>query len=410
MSDMFESAQVGLLAAREGVRLAADAVRDVVGRAQPIVPERALQPEVLSGFFNAEGTGVLTAPVTVASVRRRGLPSISSNCQTFVLDLEYAAGAGGPPSVFLKLPMQSLATRWFLGVTSSWRLESHFFRHVAADLPIRTPVTYATAARGSRFFLIQENLHDDPDVTLYTNPDMMAGPSLDLARRCLDTFARLHAAHTGLDRAARERLLPLAYHPFLSPSMGVVSRTLNRVALAPCMKKLPGVITPGVERAYRRTLAHWDALLADWFAGPLSLVHGDSHLGNFFASGDDMGMLDFQAAHWGKGLRDVQYFLIMALPEPVLAAHERELVDYYVQCRSRYGAPLEPERAWRDYRSLSYHALMTMVVSIGLGALNEEQDALMAEILRRAVAAVERLDYPGWLDAYLSGAEDTPRL
>jgi aminoglycoside phosphotransferase (APT) family kinase protein len=171
------------------------------------------------------------------------------------------------------------------------------------------------------------------------------------------------------------------------------------------MKKLPGVITPGVERAYRRTLAHWDALLADWFAGPLSLVHGDSHLGNFFASGDDMGMLDFQAAHWGKGLRDVQYFLIMALPEPVLAAHERELVDYYVQCRARYGAPLEPERAWRDYRSLSYHALMTMVVSIGLGALNEEQDALMAEILRRAVAAVERLDYPGWLDAYLNGAE-----
>ena len=409
MSDMLDSAKIGLLAAREGARLARDAVGDVAGTALPIAPRRALRPEALSGFFNVDGTGVLSAPVTVTAVARRGLPSVSSNCQTFVLDLEYAPGAAGPPSVFLKLPMQSLATRWFLGVTNSWRLESHVCRHLAPDLPIRTPVTYATAAPGSRFFLIQENLHDDPGVTLYTNPDMMAGPSLDLARRCLDTFARLHSVHAGLDRAAQQRLLPLAYHPFLSPSMGVVSKTLNRVALGPCMKKLPGVITPAVERAYRRTLAHWDQLLADWFDGPLSLLHGDSHLGNFFTCGDDMGMLDFQAAHWGKGLRDVQYFLIMALPEPLLARHERELVGYYVERRERHGAPIDAAQAWRDYRSLSYHALMTMVVSIGLGALNEEQDALMAEILRRAVAAIERLDYPGWLDAYLAGDDSAAR-
>ena len=31
------------------------------------------------------------------------------------------------------------------------------------------------------------------------------------------------------------------------------------------------------------------------------------------------GMLDWQAAHWGKGIRDVQYFLIDSLPADVLA-------------------------------------------------------------------------------------------
>jgi len=37
------------------------------------------------------------------------------------------------------------------------------------------------------------------------------------------------------------------------------------------------------------------------------------------------------------------------------------------------------------------------VVSIGFGALNEDQDRLMREILSRTVAAAQRVDYPGWL-------------
>jgi hypothetical protein len=66
--------------------------------------------------------------------------------------------------------MESLVTRWFFSIINSWRLESHFFRHVARDLPLRTPVTYATHWQGSRFFLVQENLHEDPTVGLFTNP------------------------------------------------------------------------------------------------------------------------------------------------------------------------------------------------------------------------------------------------
>jgi len=44
---------------------------------------------------------------------------------------------------------------------------------------------------------------------------------------------------------------------------------------------------------------------------------------------------------------------------------------------------------------------MTIVVSIGFGALNAEQDVLMEEILKRAVAAMQRLDYAGWLQDFL---------
>ena len=138
-----------------------------------------------------------------------------------------------------------------------------------------------------------------------------------------------------------------------------------------------------------------------WFSGPLSLLHGDSHLGNFYISGDDMGMLDFQAVHWGNGVRDVQYFLIDSLPVEVLAANEQDLLRYYVERRAHYGTAIDFDTSWQQYRSFSYHTLMTIVVSIGFGALNAEQDVLMEEILMRAVAAVQRVDYSGWLDDFL---------
>lgn len=112
-------------------------------------------------------------------------------------------------------------------------------------------------------------------------------------------------------------------------------------------------------------------------------------------------MLDWQAAHWGKGIRDVQYFLIDSLPADTLAAHEREWVEYYVQRRAHYGTAIDFEQTWQEYRSFTFHTLMTIIVTIGFGALNEEQDALFIEVLRRAVAAVERVDYPGWLREFL---------
>ena len=88
-------------------------------------------------------------------------------------------------------------------------------------------------------------------------------------------------------------------------------------------------------------------------------------------------------------------------PAARLAANERELVDYYVQRRAHHGTAIDADATWQEYRSFTFHTLMTIIVSIGFGALNEEQDALMAEILSRAVAAVQRVEYGAWLDEFL---------
>jgi len=400
---LMDTAKLGAVAARGWGRLAGDALGDITGASLPYKGEIFSRPETMTRLMNQYSLAPGNQPVAISAVHRQDIPSVSSNCQNLVLTLEQAGDSVLPTSVFVKLPMESLVTRWFFTIINSWRLESYFFRHLARDLPLRTPITYATHWQSSRFFLVQENLHEDPRVELFVNPDMIAGPSLDLVHRALDTFARLHAHHYGLSQREREAILPLDFHLFLSPTMGLVSRNLNRLALKPCLKKRPGGIPRDVIAAYTTTVQHWDQLLEYWFCGPLSLLHGDSHLGNFFVSGEEMGMLDWQAAHWGKGIRDVQYFLVDSLPADTLATHERALVDYYVERRAHYGTAIDPGETWQEYRSFTFHTLMTIVVSIGFGALNEEQDNLMVEILKRSVAAIQRVDYAGWLQDFLAG-------
>lgn len=369
--------------------------------------EKVVEPQMLSSliadFSNPAGSNDIALPL--AELNIRDVKSTSSNCENLVLDTRSAAGDEQQNmeqhSFFLKLPMQPLATHWFFALIGSWELECYFCRHIAPRIPFRTPRTYAVHAQGTRFFLLQENLLDDPSVQLFTNMDMRQGAPLPLVYQCLDTFAQLHASHFGLSEPEREAILPLRFHPFLGQQTGRVSRAMNTFALEPCLKKVPDRIPTPIIEAYRKSLDNWDALLDHWFSGPLSLLHGDSHLGNFFVSGESMGMLDFQAVHWGKGSRDVQYFLSDSVPAEILAKHERELIEYYVERRAHHGAAIDFDQCWDEYRSFSYHALMTIVVSIGFGALNEEQDTLMLELLDRAVAATERLDYPGWLDNFL---------
>ena len=399
---IIDCARLALLAAVRGFGLFVDACKDLLDMAMPYSADQAVTPSVLSDWLNRYRVEPVSGVVSISDVKILNIPSVSSNCNNVVVEIEQLGEPLLPQSLFIKLPMASLSTRWFFSVIGSWQLESLFFKSVAHTVPLRTPITYATKSQGSRFFLIQENLHQDPDVQLFTNPDMLQGPSLDLVRRCLDAFARLHACHYDLSASEREAILPMQYHPFLSPRMRLVSQTLNAMALKPCMRKLPGIIPAEVADVYQLTQQHWDQLLEYWFSGPLSMLHGDSHLGNFFVSGNEMGMLVWQAVHWGKGVRDVQYFLIDSLPANVLAEHERDLVDFYVAKRADYGTAIDPEQTWQDYRSFSYHTLMTIVVSIGFGALNEEQDLLMQEILNRAIAAVERVDYGGWLDNFLA--------
>ncbi len=80
-----------------------------------------------------------------------------------------------------------------------------------------------------------------------------------------------------------------------------------------------------------------------------------------------------------------------------MADHEDELIDYYVAALARRGVALDPEDARGQYRALSFQTLMVAVVSIGLGSLTE-REATVRTVLRRSVAAVDRLGFGDWLN------------
>jgi hypothetical protein len=376
-------------------RILLDAVREPFGAALPRTAEQLARPEVIDRLLRERSP---TAP-RVRAVRLPGVDFASSNCRNFLIKLDDESGA--TRTLYAKLPCDELRTRAFAGALGFWALECAFCDRVAEHIPIRVPRVHAVARRGARFVLLLENLRALPGARLFINRDMAAGTTPERARLCLSTFAELHAAFYGWDEARREALLPVALHPFLPARQRSITRALNAAAIEPTRRAAPDLFSADHAALCRRANARWEALMEFWYRGPLTLVHGDSHLANCFEyatpAGPRMGMLDFQAVHWSKGIRDVQYFLIHSLEPDVLAAHEDALIDHYLAELARFGVTLDPAEAREQYRSFSFQTLMVGVVSLGLGGLTERADTVRT-CLRREVAAIERLRFGEWLD------------
>ena len=382
----------------ESNRIGFDAVAEHLGGALPLFPASVARPDVLNRLLREHGTDV-AAGAEVASVELLDVKSISSNCNNSVVRVEPAAmHASLPSTLFVKLPSTQLWTRLFCNLLGIWSNECHFYRHAASRVPIRVPQPYVVADRGSRFVLVLEDLNAGGDLQLFTNPDMIEGASVERAKLCLSTFASLHAAFHDFNAEERPAILPPELHPFNSPNARVLSPVLSRVAIGPCHRKAPDLFPKDMVDLYQHALSNYDALMAYWYREPLTLIHGDSHLGNFFVAGDRMGMLDWQAVQWAKGIRDVQYFLINSLREEVLAANERELIEHYVAELASHGVTLPYEEAWAQYRAYSFQTLMTSVVSLGTASMTD-MDEVLETILARSVAAVRRVGFADWLEA-----------
>jgi hypothetical protein len=267
--------------ARALARIGADRVLEWRGEALPRTPEEIVRPGVLDDLLARHGDA------TLPPVARASLPGIrfeSSNCLNFVVDVEWEEAAGAPSSLpatlYVKMPCEELATRAFANAAGFWSVECAFARHVAPHVPIRVPRVFAVVEQGARFVLILENLHEESGTRLFTNRDMAAGTDLERAKRCLETFAELHAPFWGLDEARREALLPRSLHIYLRPGGRAFTRALNAAAIAPTRRAAPDVFLESHARLCRNAIAKWDALVDAWYEDPLTLIHGDSHLAN----------------------------------------------------------------------------------------------------------------------------------
>ena len=382
-----------------------DRLGDTLGLALPARPEHAARPELLNSLLRDHAPGGHARLPPVVSARLPGIDFESSNCRNFLVEIEFdeptdSAGVAVPRTAYIKLPCEDLTTRVFANATGFWRLECTFCERIAHHVPIRVPRVYGVVQRGARFVLALENLNESPGVELFLNRDMAAGTTLERARRCLSAFAELHATFWGWSAAQRDALLPLELHTFLAPRHREATRSMNASAIARAQRAAPDVLTPEHTAICDLAIEKWDTLLDFWYREPLTLIHGDSHLGNCFEypAGDEVrvGMLDFQGVQWCPGMRDVQYFLINSLEPDLLAAHESALIDHYVAELSRHGVTLDGGTARDQYRAFSFQTWMVGVVPLGLGALTE-RPVTLDTVLRRGTAAIDRLGFDDWL-------------
>ncbi len=391
-------------------RILADRLDEAVGAALPRTQEQLAQPDVLSRLLRDHApSGAVPLP-QVSAARLPGVDFESSNCTNFLVELEFDADAHTasdseatgplPRTVYAKLPCPELTTRVFANAVGFWEVEATFCQRLAGRVPIRVPRVYAVARRGARFVLLLENLAELPGARLFINRDMAAGTTPERARHCLRTFAELHAAFWGWSAQERDRALPAHLHTYLAPGGRELTRALNAASVAPAHRAAPDLFRAEHVAIFREATRKWNALIDAWYSEPLTLIHGDSHLANCFEyatpDGPRMGMIDFQGMHWCKGIRDVQYFLINSLEPELLAAHEDELIDFYLAALAKHGVALDADDARAQYRAFSFQTLMVAVTSIGLGSLTERDDTVRT-LLRRSVAAIERLRFGDWL-------------
>jgi aminoglycoside phosphotransferase (APT) family kinase protein len=122
--------------------------------------------------------------------------------------------------------------------------------------------------------------------------------------------------------------------------------------------------------------------------GPRTLLHHDCHPGNLARFPDGRAVLvDWQLVRAGPWASDVAYLLATAMSTDDRRAHERRLLDGYLDAlRATGGRPPAPAEAWRAYVANLVYPLEAMVVTLALGAM--QPAAAVRRVVRRAADAV----------------------
>jgi thiamine kinase-like enzyme len=296
--------------------------------------------------------------------------------------LDYAGGARGPASVFVKLPPFDPEQRAIVELTGMGRREARFYAELAEALPVRLPHPYHSDfdADGARYVMLLEDLVASG--CRFPGPD--DGDAAARARRVVAGHARIHATLWQSPRFEQDLgwIEPPMRHEF---GAALVARSLELFS-----DQMP----PAFRELGRLYVAHMHAICDLWDEGERTLIHGDSHLGNLFEdpSGPEpeIGFLDWAVVSRGPGVRDVAYYLSNSMPTELRRAHERDLLARYRAGLVAAGvAAPDPDALWRRY---SLHVAYSWVAAAVTSAMGDKWQPLavgMAAMARTTAAVAD---------------------
>jgi aminoglycoside phosphotransferase (APT) family kinase protein len=302
----------------------------------------------------------------------------------------YAPGgdAGLPPVLFVKT---SLTSRMFVADPHMYLTEVRFYEHLRPSLRCETPTVYAWALDGetNRFAVVIEDL----SLRSAIFPTALSGLAAADLEPLMRTIARLHAPNWG------RRDLEAAY-PWLETATTGRTATFWRDGVrAVCEAELScGYKASALDLGrypLDRMLAAIRALQVANAEGPLTVVHGDTHIGNCYLLPDRTGgLLDWQLTRVANWATDVAYVIVTALDVEERRSGERALLRSYLdELSSRGVAAPAWDEAWARYRQqMPYGVACWLVTPTGMYG-----EALLDALIRRCVAAADDLDSYGAL-------------
>ncbi|HVM08234.1 MAG TPA: phosphotransferase [Acidimicrobiales bacterium] len=300
------------------------------------------------------------------------------------LTVEYEPAGAGPATMVLKLPHTMPASRHIADAFRFYLREVRFYEVVGHRTPLDTADCYYSAyddASGD-FVLLMEDFGDRRMV------DQVTGVDVDDAKRVVTALARHHAEWWGSDELAasdwavrvQDPPNPQALVPALRASWPIIESQFSEL--------LPGPMLA----AAQRMPDHVVSLMEQLSQPPLTLLHGDSRLDNFFFT-DTVAVVDWQICGLGRGPYDIAYFLSQSMRPELRKEHERGLLEQYHRTLVDNGVTdYSFDDCWTDYRKA---VLFVSVYPLNAGSVdlvNERAVELFRMMLSRSSQAILDLD------------------
>jgi hypothetical protein len=351
--------------------------RGLEATALPMVPEE-LTADWLSAALGREVTAVETSEIvwgTATKVR---------------LNVSYAdePDAWGPPAALCAKGGFDERLRGY-DLAPAYLLEASFFGDLAPELDARLPRCWYAGLdpeHGQGIVVL-----DDLVATGCSFGEPTEAWSPDRVSAGLEVQARWHAQTWGSSPGNRDWLTVGSSSVRAAAAVLLGSQHWEQHFAQEGAPALPASLrdSAAIKRAFEGLWSADDA-------GANCLAHGDAHIGNTYVDADgNPGFLDWQAVCLGPWSYDVAYFIGGALSVADRRAHERDLVNGYLDALASSGGPrIDAEAAWLEYRRHALHGFLWAVTPAVMQPL--ERVVAMAE---RHVAAIEDLDSLGALAA-----------
>jgi hypothetical protein len=355
----------------------------------PRVPTRGpwRSSDITGAWLTENLTGTVTGAVALSATPLDGTTGTTDRRRMVVEWNDVGKEAGLPVNLFVKSTPLTAKNRLMVGPLEIAVNEVRFYNHVAHQVQNFVPKTwYAYAGIGARFLILLDDI-----VAEGARPYALADRcEIGHARGLIDAFASLHSQFWASPRFVQD--LTWVRKWGRRPGSLVLKRIYSW-GRAGALKLDRPEVTPAVRAVSNALDNHIDAYFREFESGPLTLLHGDSHLGNTFSMPDGRaGLLDWQVIWQGPGLREVSYFMTTGLEPDLRRDHERELLEHYLDGLRAAGVVDVPhyDKAFQRYRLFAAEAWNAIAMTLNSRSLQAQDNSEAA--WRRSCIAIEDLD------------------